>query len=86
VVLYGFKFTLPQKHVEYPDKIHYKGAGYQYEDTVRKSPTGFVRKKGVCDEGFIILVQRKDKKDKIPEEAYIYEGFFKYREYRLINE
>ncbi|MGE5629796.1 MAG: hypothetical protein ACM3TR_01725, partial [Caulobacteraceae bacterium] len=53
VVLYGFKFTLSQKHVEYPDRIHYNGASYQYEETVRKSPTGFVRKKGVCDEGFI---------------------------------
>ncbi|MGI6585663.1 MAG: hypothetical protein GX301_13205 [Gracilibacteraceae bacterium] len=82
-VVYFFKLISPQKEAEYPDTIHYDNHKYYYVETVKGYPIMFVRKKTVSEEGYIILARRGID---ITEEAYIYEGYRKYRRYRALKE
>lgn len=82
-VIYVFRLVSPQKETEYPDTMHYNNVKYEYVETVKSSPFMFVRKKPVSEEGYIILARRGID---IKEEVYIYEGFRKYRRYKVLKE
>lgn len=83
LMLYAFKMVSPQKNIEYPSSIHFQGYRYEYADTVKKTPLQFTRRRPASEEGFIVLTLRKESKEAVPEEAYLYQGFFQYRRYRL---
>lgn len=63
--------------------ITYLDHGYTYAETIKSSPFKFVRGREGSEEGFTVLLMRKDKKDKIPEEVYIYIGHKEYLKYIL---
>lgn len=83
LMLYAFKTVFPQKNIVYPASIHFQGYRYEYADTVKKLPLQFIRRRPASEEGFIVLVLRRDNKDTVPEEAYLYQGFLEYRRYVL---
>ncbi|MDD3705087.1 MAG: hypothetical protein PHC45_03355 [Clostridiaceae bacterium] len=82
-VIYVFRLISPQKETEYPNTMHYDNVKYEYVETVKSSPFMFVRKKPVSEEGYIILARRGID---IQEEVYVYEGFRKYRRYKVLKE
>lgn len=85
-VLYAYRYTMPQKAVEYPELIHYQGSTYQYSESIRNSPVLFKRLRGLGDEGHIVLARRSRTNSGALSELYIYEGFMRYRKYVIKNE
>jgi len=82
VVIYVVKLASPQREVVYPDNIRYDNQKYVYAETVKGSPTTFIRKRPGSEEGYIILARRGVSAEK---EVYIYEGYRRYRRYVVLN-
>ena len=83
VAVYVFRLVSPHKEAVYSDIIQYNNIRYVYMETVKSSPFMFVRKRPTSEEGYIILARRGIS---IQEEAYIYEGYLKYRRYVVLKE
>ncbi|SHJ31558.1 hypothetical protein [Lutispora thermophila] len=78
------KLYMPAKNIDKPGyTITYLGHEYTYAETVKSSPYKFVKPKNGSEEGFTVLLMRKDKRDQIPEEIYVYVGSRHYLKYIL---
>ncbi len=55
---------------------------YNYDETIKASPFSFTRAKSGSEEGYRILIQRKDKWVDTPESIYIYLGKKTYLKYK----
>jgi len=84
-VLFIYRYSMPQRNVDYPATIHYSGSTYEYYEDVRSSPIYFKRVRGASEEGHMVLARRGSKYDEVPLELYIYQGSSKYRKYVIKN-
>lgn len=64
-----------------PERIKYIKHEYEYRETIDSSPIKFLRGKRGSDEGFRVLIMRKDKRAEVPDEVYIYKGGGEYLKY-----
>ncbi|MEA4961692.1 hypothetical protein SDC9_67702 [bioreactor metagenome] len=77
------KLTVPLDSIKTPpEKIKYISHEYIYEETIKASPFKFARGKQGSEEGFRVLIMRKDKRTEVPVEVYIYNGGGEYLKYR----
>lgn len=75
------KSIVPKNNMVLTEKIVFLGYEYIYEETIKASPLSFIKAKEGSREGFRILIKRKDKNTKIPEQVYIYKGKKEYLKY-----
>ncbi len=57
-----------------PNNLNYLGFTYAYEETIKASPFSFVKAKTGSNEGFRVLILRKDKRIESPYNIYVYAG------------
>ncbi|NLM44497.1 MAG: hypothetical protein GX201_10875 [Clostridiales bacterium] len=78
------RITMPPRNDLVPtERIVYLDNPYIYKETISDSPFKFIRGKEGSQEGFKVLLMRKDRKASVPEEVYIYIGNKKYMKYLL---
>lgn len=65
-----------------PGNITFQGYRYTYVETISSSPFSFVKAKAGSNEGFRVLVLRKDRKTESPYYIYLYIGSKKYMKYK----
>lgn len=84
IIMMGFyaKLNMPMSNIgKYANKITYLDHEYVYTETIKASPLRFIKGERGSDEGFRVLIMRKDKRSEVPEEVYIYIGNREYLKY-----
>ena len=66
-----------------PEKIVYDQQEYSYKEAIKSSPFYFVKAKVGSDEGYRVLLMRKDKRAEKPENIYIYIAKKVYLKYQI---
>jgi len=76
------RLNMPMSNTGKPtNRITYSEHEYIYAETVKAAPIKFIKARKGSDEGFRLLIMRKDKGRDIPEEVYIYTGNREYLKY-----
>ncbi|MFZ5353493.1 MAG: hypothetical protein ACOZCL_12345 [Bacillota bacterium] len=73
----------PDEDTVYPDSLFYNSYEYGFHEIINDSPLKYSSKPGVKYDGFVLLFQKKNLKEKQPESIYIYTTYRTYRKYVL---
>lgn len=86
LMLYFFRIALGgNNEANYPQYVYHGDYKYQYVTTIKESSFKFVRKYGVSYDGYMLLLKRGENWDTEPSMVYIYAGWSKYRQYKLVQ-
>lgn len=84
-ISFFMKITVPVDSIKTPsNKIKYISHEYMYKETIKASPFKFTRGSQGSEEGYRVLIMRKDKRLEVPMEVYIYKGGGEYLKYEIV--